>query len=100
MELFEKPADYQTFEGVLRDSHDPSSMRISAYSLMPNHRHLLLWPQRDSDLATFTQRLTITHVRRWQQHRGYVGLGHVYQGRCKIVPGGQRRTFVGRRPEQ
>lgn len=32
------------------------------------------------------QRLTITHVRRWQQHRGYVGLGHVYQGRNKSFP--------------
>ena len=32
------------------------------------------------------QRLTITHVRRWQQHRGYAGLGHVYQGRYKSFP--------------
>ena len=53
---------------------------------MPNHWHLLLWPEGDGDLATFMQRLTITHVRRWQQHRGYVGLGHVYQGRYKSFP--------------
>ena len=32
------------------------------------------------------QRLTITHVRRWQEHRGYAGLGHVYQGRYKPFP--------------
>jgi putative transposase len=32
------------------------------------------------------QRLTITHVRRWQQHRGYAGLGHVYQGRYRSFP--------------
>ena len=83
MQLFEKPADYQAFEGVLRECHDESPMRICAYSLMPNHWHLLLWPKRDGDLATFMQRLTITHVRRWQQHRGFVGLGHVYQGRYK-----------------
>ena len=86
MQLFEKPADYQAFEGVLRECHDESPMRICAYSLMPNHWHLLLWPKRDGDLATFMQRLTITHVRRWQQHRGYVGLGHVYQGRYKSFP--------------
>jgi putative transposase len=24
-----------------------------------------------------------THVRLWQEHRGYAGLGHVYQGRYK-----------------
>src|SRR5262249_17517824 len=50
---------------------------------MPNHWHVLLWPKRNGDLATFMQRLTITHVWRCQQHRRYVGLGHVYQGWCK-----------------
>jgi hypothetical protein len=29
------------------------------------------------------QQLTITHVRWWQDHRHYVGLGHLDQGRCK-----------------
>ena len=53
---------------------------------MPNHWHLLLWPERDGELATFMQRLSITHVRRWQEHRHYVGLGHVYQGRYKSFP--------------
>jgi len=32
------------------------------------------------------QRLTITHVRRWQENRRLVGLGHVYQGRYKSFP--------------
>ena len=54
-------------------------MRICAYAVMPNHWHLLLWPECDGELAAFMQRLTITHVRRWQEHRGYAGLGHVYQ---------------------
>ena len=53
---------------------------------MPNHWHLLLWPECDGELAAFMQRLTITHVRRWQEHRGYAGLGHVYQGRYKSFP--------------
>jgi putative transposase len=86
MQLFEKPADYQAFEEVLRETLDVSPMRVCAYALMPNHWHLLLWPEGDSDLADFMQRLTITHVRRWQQHRGYAGLGHVYQGRYKSFP--------------
>ena len=86
MQLFEKPADYQAFERVLSETRDQSPMRICAYSLMPNHWHLLLWPQHDGELASFMQRLTITHVRRWQEHRGYAGLGHVYQGRYKSFP--------------
>ena len=86
MQLFEKPADYQAFEQVLRETVDESPMRICAYALMPNHWHMLLWPTCDGDLAAFMQRLTITHVRRWQEHRGYAGLGHVYQGRYKSFP--------------
>jgi putative transposase len=86
MQLFEKPADYQAFEQVLRETLDESPMRICTYSVMPNHWHLLLWPEREGQLAAFMQRLTITHVRRWQQRRGYAGLGHVYQGRYKSFP--------------
>jgi putative transposase len=86
MQLFEKSEDYQAFEHVLQDTLDQSPIRICAYAIMPNHWHLLVWPERDGDLAEFMQRLTITHVRRWQQHRGYTGLGHVYQGRYKSFP--------------
>jgi putative transposase len=86
MQLFEKPADFQAFERVLRETRDVAPMRICAYALMPNHWHLLLWPKHDGDMSAFMQRLTITHVRRWQEHRRYVGLGHVYQGRYKSFP--------------
>src|SRR5271157_5754969 len=86
MQLFEKAVDYQAFEQVLRDTLDQSPMRICAYAVMPNHWHLLLWPECDGELTAFMQRLTITHVRRWQEHRGYAGLGHVYQGRYKSFP--------------
>jgi putative transposase len=86
MQLFEKPSDYQAFEVVLRETLAESPMRICSYAVMPNHWHLLLWPERDGELAAFMQRLTITHVRRWQEHRGYAGLGHVYQGRYKSFP--------------
>ena len=32
------------------------------------------------------QRLSITHVRQWQEHRHKVGEGHIYQGRYKSFP--------------
>ena len=41
MQLFEKAADYQAFEQVLRDTLDRSPMRICAYAVMPNHWHQL-----------------------------------------------------------
>jgi len=42
MQLFEKPADFQAFELVLRETRDESPIRICADCLMPNHWHLLL----------------------------------------------------------
>ena len=61
---------------------------------MPSHWHMLLWPERDGDLARFMQRLTITHVQRWQENRHDVGLGHVYQGRYKSFPVEEDEHFL------
>jgi putative transposase len=61
-------------------------MRICAYSLMPSHWHMLRWPEHEGELPRFMQRLTITHVRRWQEHRGFGGLGHIDQGRYQSFP--------------
>jgi putative transposase len=86
MRLFEKDADYDAFEGVAQETLLAYPMRICAYCIMPTHWHFILWPEEDDQLAAFLQRLTITHARRWQEHRGRVGLGHVYQGRYKSFP--------------
>ena len=69
MQLFEKAGDYEAFERVLSERLPEAPMRIGCFCVMPNHWHLLLWPEHDGDLARFMQRLTITHVRRWQEHR-------------------------------
>jgi putative transposase len=82
--LFDKPADYAAFEEVLEETLVKQPMRICSYCVMPNHWHLLLWPEFDGDLAPFMHRLT--HVTRWQKHRRRVGEGHVCQGRFKSIP--------------
>jgi putative transposase len=51
---------------------------------MPNHFHLVLWPEGDADLSRWMHRLMNTHVRRYHQH--YHGSGHVWQGRFKAFP--------------
>lgn len=94
MQVFEKAGDYEAFERVLSDTLREAPMRICAYCVMPNHWHMLLWPEHDGEMARFMQRLTITHVRRWQEHRDYVGLGHVYQGRYKSFPVEEDEHFV------
>ncbi|MGI9457221.1 MAG: transposase [Aeoliella sp.] len=84
--LFRSDEDYQAFERAIRETLEKRPMRIVSYCLMPNHWHLVLWPENDGDLGQFMQRLTVTHVTRWQQHYDRVGFGHVYQGRFKSFP--------------
>jgi putative transposase len=85
-ELFADAADYAAFIRVLAQTLETTPMRVCAFCLMSNHWHLVLWPEHDGDLARFMQKLTITHVRRWIEHRNRVGYGSVYQGRYKSFP--------------
>ena len=91
--LFQKPDDYSAFEVCVEETLDKVSMRICAYCEMPNHWHLVLWPEHDGDLALFMQHLTVTHVTRWQKSRQRVGEGHVYQGRFNSFPVGTGEYF-------
>ena len=84
--LFDKPADYAAFEEIIAETLDKVSMRICGYCLMPNHWHFVLWPEQEGELAAFMQRMTVTHVTRWQKHKKRIGEGHVYQGRFKSFP--------------
>jgi putative transposase len=56
-------------------------MRVLAWCLMPNHFHLVLWPQEDGDVSQWMHWLLNTHVRRYHQH--YHSSGHIWQGRFK-----------------
>ena len=86
MRIFHHDDDYLAFERVMEETLETRPMRICAYCLMPNHWHMVLWPEHDADLAAFMQRLTVTHVARWQRNKRRVGYGHVYQGRFKSFP--------------
>lgn len=85
-DIFSDGADFAAFLGVMKTTLESAPMRILSFCLMPNHWHLLLWPERDGELAAFMQRLTTTHVRRWHLHRHSVGRGHLYQGTYKSFP--------------
>jgi putative transposase len=84
--IFAKEEDYAAFERVITETLARNPMRILGYTLMPNHWHLVLWPECDGQLGAFMQRLTVMHVRRWHLHRQSVGYGHLYQGTYKSFP--------------
>ena len=85
-QLFFGDDDYLAFEKVIAETLEKRPMRLLGYCLMPNHWHFVLWPENDGDLGRFMQRLTVTHVTRWQKNYNMVGFGHVYQGRFKSFP--------------
>jgi putative transposase len=81
--LFEKPADYAAFRRVLAEAMHECPTRLLAFLLMPNHWHMVLWPQRDGQLSDFCRWLAHTHSMRWHAHYHTSGTGHIYQGRFK-----------------
>jgi len=85
-QLFDNAGDYDAFLTLIERARDKVEMRVLAYCLMPNHWHLLLWPQTDDALSEFMRWLTVTHSQRWHVRRGTAGTGPVYQGRFKSFP--------------
>ena len=86
LRLFKKEEDYLAFERVLAEAHERVPIRILAWCLLPNHWHLVLWPERDGQLTAFMRWLTLTHAQRWKHAHGAVGHGHLYQGRFRSFP--------------
>ena len=87
-DIFRKDADYGAFLKILGEGRERFPIRILAYVLMPNHFHLVLWPNRMQGemLSDFMRWVQVTHTQRYHAHHGTSGSGHVYQGRFKSFP--------------
>jgi len=84
--LFASAADYEAFVETVAEALRTRPMRICGYCVMPNHWHMVLWPEHDGDLSAFVQHFTNLHVKRWKLAHHEVGHGHLYQGRFKSFP--------------
>ena len=84
--LFQKDRDDQAFERVLDEALREQTIRLLGYCLMPNHWHMVLWPEKDDESTGFLRWLTHTHSMRWHAHYHTGGSGHLYQGRFKSFP--------------
>jgi putative transposase len=82
--VFHKEGDYAAFVKLLGQAGERAPMRLLAYCLMPNHFHLVLWPEKDGALSDYMMWLLTAHVRRY--HRHYHSSGHVWQGRFRAFP--------------
>ncbi len=82
--LFECSAEYEQFQQLMCRAAQRVSMRVLAYVLMPNHWHLVLWPECDGALSAYVQWLAGTHARSINARYGHVGAA--YQRRFTSVP--------------
>jgi putative transposase len=82
--VFHTDTEYSSFLQLLERAQKRQPMRILAFSLMPNHFHLCVWPHEDGDIARYMQWLMTAHV--WQFRKSHPGHGHVWQGRYKSFP--------------
>jgi putative transposase len=88
MTLFHEEEDYTAFMRILAKAQQLEPLRLLAHCVMPNHFHLVVWPDvgNDTQVSSFMHWLTTTHACRWHRHRGTTGTGPVYQGRFKAFP--------------
>ena len=86
--LFETDGDYGAFERVLSEAQERYGLRLLGYCVMPNHWHLVVWPEQGADrlVSDFMRWLAATHTQRWHAFHQTVGTGHLYQGRFKSFP--------------
>lgn len=84
--VFQKRGDYLAFLRFMREAQDIEPVRILAYCLMPNHFHIVCWPESVTALSAYMRLLMNAHVRNYHQHYGTCGHGHIWQGRFKNFP--------------
>ena len=68
----------------MRAAADRVPMRVLAYVLMPNHWHLVLWPEHDGAISAYIKWLAGTHACHFNGRYRYSGA--VYQSRFRSVP--------------
>jgi len=82
--IFHKAQDYQAFLSIIALAKARHPVKMFAFSLMPNHFHILSEASHHQSLSRFMQWLLTSHVRRYHKHYG--SSGHVWQGRFKSFP--------------
>jgi putative transposase len=83
LKIFTTAKDYQLFVDLLAEAKEKTGMSILAFTIMPNHWHLVLFPEKEGDLKKFMHLLTNAHTRKVHTITKTIGTGPLYQGRYK-----------------
>jgi putative transposase len=83
LKIFTSEKDYQLFVDLLTEAREKTGMNIFAFTIMPNHWHLVLFPENTGDMKRFMHLLTNAHTRKVHTITKTTGTGPLYQGRYK-----------------
>ena len=92
--IFHKTEDYDAFLRVLAEGLQRYSAELFAFTLMPNHWHLVLRPGADGQMGLLLRWVTATHTLRYHAHYHTRGEGHLYQSRFKSFPVNDDEHFL------
>jgi putative transposase len=81
--LFDSRCAYRAFVDLIGEAQAARPIRLLAYCVMPNHSHLVLWPETDEAVERFVGWLSLTHAKRF--HRWHGTSGPVYPKRYEAV---------------
>jgi len=82
--VFHDDSDYFAFVRTIHHACARVPMRLLGFCIMPNHFHLVMWPQEAAFLSEWMRWLQTAHARRYHRLRGTSG--HLWQGRYKSFP--------------
>ena len=84
--MFRTRSEYEAFERMMIEAQEKRPTRILGWCLMKRHWHIVIWPRKDGELASFVRWLSHTHAVRCRAARGTRGDGRLYQGRFRSFP--------------
>ncbi len=84
--MYESDQHYRAFEELLAEAVETFGINILAYTIMPNHWHLVIQTTHDGQMGESMKWITQTHTQQHHIEKKTVGTGHLYQGRYKSFP--------------
>ena len=79
--FFTEPGDYRAFLSILNEALAQHPVRLIAYTVLPNHWHLVLGETDTATLSRCLHWVSSTHTIRLNRFKPSVVEGQVYQGR-------------------
>ena len=90
--VFRFDIDYLYYLDLIRKYKEDLPFDIYHYCLMPNHIHLLIKTNNESNFSLFMKKLNLSYFHYYRKNYGWIG--HFWQDRYKSQPVGKDNYFI------